>query len=67
MEDSCRELDAVLEGRVEGVDDGGLVVALPVGLVDLLPDLTPHVRRAPLANLDPVLEVLLWRNLKVLN
>ena len=42
-------------------------MALPVGLVDLLPDLAPHIRRAPLSNLDPVLEVLLWRNLKVLN
>ena len=67
MEDARRELDAVLEGRVEGVDDGRLVVALPVGLVNLLPDLAPHVRRAPLANLDAVLEMLLWRNLKVLN
>ena len=58
LKDAGGELDAVLEGRVECVDDGRRVVSLPVRLVDLLPDLAPHVRRTPLPNLDPVLEML---------
>ena len=67
LKDARGELDAVLEGRVEGVDDGRRVVSLPVRLVDLLPDLAPHVRRTPLPNLDAVLEMLQRRNLKILN
>ena len=66
LKDARGELDAVLEGRVEGVDDGRRVMSLPVGLVDLLADLAPHVLRAPLSNFDSILEMLQRRNLKVL-
>ena len=66
LKDARGELDAVLEGRVEGVDDGRGVVPLPVRLVDLLADLAPHVLRTPLSNFDSILEMLQRRNLKVL-
>ena len=67
LKDARGELDAVLEGRVEGVDNGRRVVSLPVCLVDLLTDLAPHVRCAPLPHLNAVLEMLQRRNLKILN
>jgi hypothetical protein len=37
LEDAGRELDAVLNGGVESVDDSGGAVPLPVQLVHLLP------------------------------
>ena len=58
LEDAGRELDGVLDGAVEGVDDGGVGVPLPVGLVDRLAELLPVVVGRPDAHADAVLEVL---------
>ena len=57
LEDPGRELDGVLDGAVEGVDDGGVGVPLPVRLVHLLSKLLPVVVGGPDAHADAVLEV----------